>query len=55
MLVQGGGANNAHALLDDVSITAVAEPATWAMMFLGFAMVGGAARYRCRETNVAYA
>jgi hypothetical protein len=55
LLVQGGGANNADALLDDVSITAVPEPATWAMMFLGFAMVGGAARYRRRETKVAYA
>jgi len=35
--------------------TAVPEPTTWAMMLIGFAMVGGAARYRRRGTNVAFA
>ncbi len=30
------------------SVTAVPEPATWAMLMLGFGMVGGAARYRRR-------
>ncbi|WP_082543447.1 PEPxxWA-CTERM sorting domain-containing protein [Sphingomonas sp. Leaf339] len=37
------------------SIAAVPEPATWAMMLVGFAMVGGAARYRRRTTRIAYA
>ncbi|MFS0770854.1 PEPxxWA-CTERM sorting domain-containing protein [Sphingomonas sp. 1P08PE] len=35
--------------------TAVPEPATWAMMLVGFAMVGAAARYRRRLTNVRFA
>jgi hypothetical protein len=41
---------------DNVAFTAaVPEPATWAMMMLGFAMVGAAARYRRRSTNVRFA
>lgn len=39
---------------DEVT-AAVPEPATWMMMFAGFAMVGGAARYRRRTTRVRYA
>ncbi len=39
-----------------VSLTAsVPEPASWALMLAGFAMVGGATRYRRRATRVAYA
>lgn len=34
---------------------AVPEPATWAMMLLGFGMVGGAARYRRRSSGITYA
>ncbi|HVF95013.1 MAG TPA: PEPxxWA-CTERM sorting domain-containing protein [Sphingomonas sp.] len=45
--------------LDDVSVESIAaavpEPATWAMMLLGFGMTGAAMRYRRRETKVAYA
>ena len=37
------------------SITAVPEPATWAMLMLGFGMVGAAARYRRRSTKTTYA
>jgi hypothetical protein len=33
----------------------VPEPATWAMMLTGFAMVGGVARYRRRRAKVTYA
>ncbi|GAA3714746.1 hypothetical protein GCM10022268_24310 [Sphingomonas cynarae] len=33
------------------AVAAVPEPATWAMMFVGFAMVGAAARYRRRSTT----
>jgi len=33
----------------------VPEPSTWALMFVGFALVGGAARFRRRSTNVVYA
>lgn len=32
----------------------VPEPATWAMMLVGFAMVGAATRYRRRNTTVAF-
>ncbi|GAA3697590.1 hypothetical protein GCM10022268_05150 [Sphingomonas cynarae] len=39
---------------DEVT-AAIPEPATWMMMFAGFAMVGGAARYRRRTTRVRYA
>ncbi|MFT3975936.1 MAG: FxDxF family PEP-CTERM protein [Sphingomonas bacterium] len=34
---------------------AVPEPATWAMMILGFGLIGGAMRYRRRETAVRFA
>ncbi len=34
---------------------AVPEPATWAMMFVGFGMVAGAARYRRRATSAIFA
>ncbi|MDP1025755.1 FxDxF family PEP-CTERM protein [Sphingomonas sp. KR1UV-12] len=36
-------------------VAAVPEPATWAMMLLGFGMVAGVARYRRRSANVTYA
>ncbi|MBB4617464.1 hypothetical protein GGQ96_001592 [Sphingomonas abaci] len=38
-----------------VTISAVPEPATWALMLLGFGMVAGAARYRRRNTAVRFA
>lgn len=37
------------------TITAVPEPATWAMMLVGFGMVGGVARHRRRAANIVYA
>lgn len=37
-----------------LNVTAVPEPATWAMMLLGFAVVGGAMRRRERQTRVRY-
>ncbi|WP_164523601.1 PEPxxWA-CTERM sorting domain-containing protein [Sphingomonas sp. S-NIH.Pt15_0812] len=38
-----------------VTISAVPEPATWALMLLGFGMVAGAARYRRRNTAIRFA
>lgn len=35
--------------------SAVPEPTTWAMMLVGFAMVGAAARYRRRGAKITYA
>ena len=37
------------------TVTAVPEPATWAMMLVGFGMVGAARRYRNRTSMVRYA
>lgn len=37
------------------AVAAVPEPATWAMMLFGFGMIGGAARYRRRETKISFA
>lgn len=43
-------------LLDNVSlVAAVPEPSTWAMMLVGFAMVGATARYRRRNTKAVIA
>lgn len=47
--------------VDDISLStesivnSVPEPATWAMMILGFGMVGGAVRRKRRSYNIAYA
>ena len=35
--------------------SAIPEPATWAMMLVGFAMVGAASRYRRRHSAVTFA
>lgn len=37
------------------TVSAVPEPATWALMLAGFAMVGAAVRYRRRKLAVGYA
>lgn len=37
------------------SVAAVPEPATWALMLVGFAMVGATARYRRRSTTTSFA
>lgn len=37
------------------AVAAVPEPATWAMMMVGFGMVGAASRYRRRGARVTYA
>ena len=59
----GASQTNADGLIDAFklakitvnTVTAVPEPATWAMMLVGFGMVGAAARYRRRQTTVAIA
>ena len=47
--------SNGNSLEVDNVVFAVPEPSTWAMMFLGFGMIGTAARYRRRNRNVSYA
>lgn len=44
------GANNAGILLDDINVSAVPEPSTWAMMVLGFMGVGFMAYRRKNKT-----
>lgn len=40
---------------DNVNVNAVPEPATWAMMLLGFGAMGASLRYRRRSVRVAFA
>jgi choice-of-anchor C domain-containing protein len=40
--------------LDAVSVSAVPEPATWAMMLIGFAMIGGVMRRRPAGQRIAF-
>ena len=47
-----GGGNTG---LSAIAFGAVPEPATWGMMLIGFAAMGGAMRYRRRETKVRFA
>lgn len=49
---QNNGANPAGFRFQ---VAAVPEPATWAMMLMGFAMVGAASRYRRRGAKVTFA
>lgn len=50
---EGWGINSV--LVDGNAVAAVPEPATWAMMILGFGLVGATLRYRRRSTKVAFA
>jgi len=48
--------NSLAIALGTLNVTsAVPEPATWAMMLVGFGMIGATARYRRRATKIAYA
>ena len=52
----GGSMNGPDSLHDafklaQITVTAVPEPTTWAMMLVGFGMVGAAARYRRRKST----
>ncbi|GGB39126.1 hypothetical protein GCM10011380_30750 [Sphingomonas metalli] len=51
---KASGANAASLRFSPLT-TAVPEPATWAMMLVGFAMVGAASRYRRRAATVTFA
>ena len=41
--------------VDNLAVAAIPEPSTWALMFLGFGMIGAASRYRRRSSNLTYA
>jgi hypothetical protein len=48
-------ASTTNALEVDNVVFAVPEPASWALMLLGFGMIGAATRYRRRNSTVAFA
>lgn len=48
------GSNNGGVMFDAVSVSAVPEPATWAMMLLGFAGLGLAGHRRVRKNTAAF-
>ncbi len=50
-----GGNDNIGNLLDDVSVTAVPEASTWAMLLAGFAGLGFAAFSKARKTPIGIA
>lgn len=52
-----GGDQFRGSIIDSISIAAVPEPATWALMLLGFGVVGSAIRRRRRQgaTGVSFA
>lgn len=50
--VNTAGAANEGVFLDAVSVVAVPEPSTWALLILGFGLVGGAMR---RRSTLAFA
>lgn len=56
---QAGNWQNYGSLFSDLPTArftaAVPEPATWAMMLVGFGMVAGVARYRRRNGRIVYA
>jgi len=55
-LFTNAGMTNVAGNLSVTDLTAaVPEPATWAMMLVGFGMIGATARYRRRATKIAYA
>lgn len=51
---QLGGNQFRGSILDNVSISAVPEPAAWALMIAGFGLVGGATRARRRKAVMVY-
>lgn len=46
LVVTSGGVNDVDAIIDNIVVTATPEPATWAMLILGFGAVGVAIRRR---------
>ncbi len=48
-----GGNNYRGSILDNVQVSAVPEPAAWALMILGFGVIGGAMRRRKAVTALA--
>ena len=65
-MIVGAGGQNFNAFLRDtpttdnfggisLSLAAVPEPATWAMMIMGFGLIGGAYRSRRTQGKISFA
>ncbi|MBN9505741.1 MAG: FxDxF family PEP-CTERM protein [Altererythrobacter sp.] len=54
LTILGEASGVGNSLTGTVNFAAVPEPATWALMILGFALVGGALRRRDREQRVRF-
>jgi hypothetical protein len=54
LTILGAAPGIGDSLTGTVNFTAVPEPATWALMILGFGLVGGALRRRDSQTRVRY-
>ncbi|MBX9665318.1 MAG: FxDxF family PEP-CTERM protein [Novosphingobium sp.] len=53
---EGIGGGNGGVFLDNIDVSAVPEPATWAMMLAGFGMIGFGLRSRRKQAvRVTYA
>jgi choice-of-anchor C domain-containing protein len=55
VFLSNNNGTNAGVLLDDVSVNAVPEPASWALMIMGFGLVGSAVRRRKPTVRVSFA
>jgi hypothetical protein len=51
---QNGGDNFRGSIIDNISVAAVPEPATWLMMIAGFGLIGGMMRRRKPQVAVSY-
>ncbi len=52
---QNGGDNFRGSILDNIVVTAVPEPSSWALLIAGFGLVGGTMRRRKRSVKVSFA
>ncbi len=52
---RGAGSDNVGIVIDNVSLSAVPEPATWMMMIAGFGLIGAAMRRKRQTVRASFA